>query len=134
MTLQEMVTEFHRMFDCAVDDRSSDVIGFRMDLIEEEFNELWDELREALVSAFNEDRVDTLNLKYIAKEMADLVYVVYGAAVALGIDLDKAVQIVHQSNMSKVWHDGKPRVRLDGKILKPPSYQPPGMDDVVKDL
>ena len=34
--------------------------------------------------------------------LADILYVVYGAGASFGIDLDKAFDIVHRSNMSKL--------------------------------
>lgn len=34
-------------------------------------------------------------------------------------------RIVMAANMSKLWPDGKPRYDADGKIKKPPTFQPP---------
>lgn len=56
----------------------------------------------------------------IAKELADLLYVVYGTAVSCGIDLEPIFREVHRSNMSKV---GGHR-RADGKWVKPLTYSP----------
>jgi predicted HAD superfamily Cof-like phosphohydrolase len=89
----------------------------RADLIREEGREAG----EALESG---------DLEHTAKELADLVYVAYGAAVTLGIDLDRAVAEVHRSNMSKLV-DGRPVMRADGKVLKGPNYQPPDMSACV---
>jgi predicted HAD superfamily Cof-like phosphohydrolase len=53
---------------------------------------------------------------------------VRGTAVALGIHLDRAVTLVHESNMTKVWPDGRVHYReSDGKVLKPDTYQGPDM-------
>ena len=66
---QSMVEEFHRKFDIliqaqpAIPDRGTTELRVR--LIQEEF----DELKEALAQE---------NLAAVAKEMADLLYVVYG--------------------------------------------------------
>jgi predicted HAD superfamily Cof-like phosphohydrolase len=65
------------------------------------------------------------------KELADLVYVCYQYAAAVGWDLDVAYNRVHFSNMSKLGPDGKPIYREDGKVLKGPSYQPPYLNDLV---
>ena len=65
------------------------------------------------------------------KELADLVYVCYQYAVNMGWDLDKAMQRVHESNMSKLDEYGKPIYREDGKVLKGPNYQPPNLEDLV---
>ena len=65
------------------------------------------------------------------KELADLVYVCYQYAVNMGWDLDKAMQRVHESNMSKLDDEGKPIYREDGKVLKGPNYKPPNLEDLV---
>lgn len=65
------------------------------------------------------------------KELADLVYVVYGYANVKGWDLDEAVRRVHKSNMSKLDEEGKPIRREDGKILKGPRYKKPDLGDLV---
>lgn len=67
----------------------------------------------------------TVDREALAKELADVVYVAYGTALAYGIDLDIALREVHESNMTKLDDDGKAIVRDDGKILKGPNYRPP---------
>jgi len=53
------------------------------------------------------------------KELADLVYVIYGYAIACGYDLDEAVRRVHKNNMGRcIQPDGTVKRRDDGKILK----------------
>ena len=108
---QRMVSEFHRMFGIAVrivpatpDEATR---SLRVKLIQEEFDELQDALAQQDLSA-------------IAKELADLLYVVYGTAVSCGIDIEPVFQEVHRSNLSKV---GGSR-REDGKWIKPPTYSP----------
>jgi predicted HAD superfamily Cof-like phosphohydrolase len=63
----------------------------------------------------------------IAKELSDLLYVIYDAGAAFGIDMDASFDRVHQSNMSKLGEDGNPIYREDGKVLKGPGYLPPDM-------
>jgi len=67
----------------------------------------------------------------LLKELADLVYVVYGTAVSLGLNLDEALERVHESNMSKLGEDGKPIYREDGKVLKGSNYKEPYLGDLV---
>ena len=67
------------------------------------------------------------------KELADLVYVCYQYAACTNWDLDEALSRVHQSNMSKLGDDGKPIYRGDGKVLKGPNYQPPTLEDLIKE-
>jgi predicted HAD superfamily Cof-like phosphohydrolase len=52
--------------------------------------------------------------------LCDLLYVTFGAAVAMGVDLDPFFSAVHDANLRKV---GGPR-RADGKALKPESWKP----------
>lgn len=117
---QAMVEMFHRTFDIVVnpvptvaDQRTREL---RVKLIQEEF----DELREALA---------TEDLSSIAKEMADLLYVVYGTAVSYGIDMDPIFQEVHRSNMSKVGG----YKREDGKWVKPPTYSPAHIEPILEE-
>jgi predicted HAD superfamily Cof-like phosphohydrolase len=58
----------------------------------------------------------------LAKELADVLYVVYGTADLLEIPLEAVFTEVHRSNMSKVVA-GEVIRREDGKILKPDSYR-----------
>jgi predicted HAD superfamily Cof-like phosphohydrolase len=115
---QRMVEEFHRVFDILVratpsipDDGTK---ALRLQLIQEEF----DELREAL------NRQD---LAAVAKELADLLYVVYGTAVSCGIDMEPVFREVHRSNMSKVGG----HKRADGKWVKPPGYSPAAITPIL---
>jgi predicted HAD superfamily Cof-like phosphohydrolase len=60
----------------------------------------------------------------LAKELADVLYVVYGTADLLDIPLEAVFAEVHRSNMSKIGLNGEVIRREDGKILKPDSYRP----------
>ena len=115
---QSMVEAFHRMFDIVVNPVPTVADGstrrLRVQLIQEEF----DELKEALVAE---------DLSSIAKEMADLLYVVYGTAVSYGIDMDPVFREVHRSNMSKVGG----YKREDGKWVKPVTYSPARIEPIL---
>ena len=86
----------------------------RMKLIREEFKELMDELLDA--------RNGDGSMFRIAKEAADLHYVIYGTEALLEIPANDTFAEVHRSNMSKLGTDGKPVRRSDGKVLKGPNY------------
>lgn len=108
---QSMVAAFHRMFGIvaaasptALDEATQQL---RVNLIQEEFDELHEALQQQDLAA-------------IAKELADLLYVVYGTAVSCGIDMEPVFREVHRSNMSKVGG----YKRADGKWMKPPDYSP----------
>lgn len=70
-------------------------------------------------------------LDEIAQELADLVHVVYGTALAYGIDLDAVLDEVHRANMSKLDADGRPVVR-DGKVVKSAYFHPPDVGTVLR--
>jgi len=115
---QAMVEEFHRTFDILVhlsptivDERTREL---RINLIQEEFEELKDALTHG-------------DLKSISKEIADLLYVVYGTAVSYGIDMDPVFREVHRSNMSKVGG----YKREDGKWVKPATYSPACIEPIL---
>ncbi len=96
-----------------------------------------DQLLELRVNLIREEAeefaqaVADRDLTAIADALADLVYVTYGAALTLGIDLDDAVAEVHRSNLTKLSADGTPELRHDGKVLKPDSYEPPELEPVL---
>ena len=103
--------------------------------------QLWDmqtrlvreEASEFLVAA-DECFADPENPKTreeVVKELSDLVFVCYQFAAAYGIDLDKAMTLVFESNLSKLDEHGKPIYREDGKVLKGPNYQPPNLADCL---
>lgn len=96
------------------------------DLREELLTEEYKEVKDALAYY-----VETGDPRWLAKELADLVYVCFGSAQKPGIDLDTAFRIVHRSNMTKIHPDGTYQVREDGKILKPDTYVPPDLAPAI---
>lgn len=116
------LAEFHDKFHPDMEDRlyeplSPALIDKRINLITEEFTEV----DEALLDLAN-DFGDSEKWFHLSKELADLLYVVYGTAEELGIPLMDMFEEVHRSNMTKVWEDGKIHYRMDGKVMKPPTY------------
>lgn len=89
----------------------------RMDLLLEEVKEYME----------SEDEEDLVNL---AKELADIIYIVCGTAASYGIPLNEVFEEVHRSNMEKLV-DGKPLRREDGKILKPEGWAAPDIKKVL---
>lgn len=118
MDPQAMVEEFHRKFDIAVSDRprlpDEPTRQLRVRLIQEEFAEL----QEAMAAE---------DLPGVAKELADLLYVVYGTAVSYGVDMDPVFREVHRSNLSKVGG----YKRADGKWVKPATYSPAQVEPLL---
>lgn len=126
---QNMVKEFHDTF--APDNRNHrllDQIARREHLIEEEFYEVRDALNYLERTYFGETSSDMLEAtEELAKELADLLYVVYGTADELGIPLQAVFETVHYSNMAKVWDDGTVHRNEYGKVIKPPTYKKPDL-------
>ena len=118
MTNFEKVKEFMTTFGQEVKNKAEfpneKIVELRKKLIDEEFNELKDAIKEN-------------NLIEVADALTDILVVTYGAGVAFGIDLDKCFKEVHRSNMSKLSKDGKPIYNEFGKVMKGPNYFKPNL-------
>lgn len=124
--MSDHVREFHETFDVPSED---DVVHKRLVFHEEEAEELTDALKRL---AWREpQRAPRPFLEAVAHELADCVYVAYGTADLLGLNLDVALAEVHRANMSKRGPDGKVMRRDDGKILKGPGYVEPDMSGTL---
>ena len=99
---------------------SSDKINkLRIDLIEEELEEL-------------KDAINKKDLKETVDALTDILYVTYGAGHAFGVNLDKCFEEVQNSNMSKLGGDGKPIFNENGKVMKGPNYFKPNLNQFLK--
>ena len=99
---------------------SSDKINkLRIDLIEEELQEL-------------KDAINKKDLKETVDALTDILYVTYGAGHAFGVNLDKCFEEVQNSNMSKLGEDGKPIYNENGKVMKGPNYFKPNLNQFLK--
>lgn len=66
------------------------------------------------------------------KELADLLYVIYGYANAKGWDVEEALRRVHANNMGRMYQpDGTIKRREDGKIEKNKEYPKVNLEDLV---
>ena len=99
---------------------SSDKINkLRIDLIEEELEEL-------------KDAINKKDLKETIDALTDILYVTYGAGHSFGVNLDKCFEEVQNSNMSKLDKDGKPIFNENGKVMKGPNYFKPNLSQFLK--
>lgn len=120
MNEQEMVKEFHKAFGLLISDQpnaletDAEVRQLRLRLIEEE-------LEEYKVALIEGDIVE------IAKELADLLYVIYGAGVSHGIDLHEVFKEVHRSNMTKKGGHKD----AGGKWIKPETYEAANLTGII---
>ncbi|MFI7615837.1 hypothetical protein ACIBP6_31900 [Nonomuraea terrae] len=125
------VAEFREVFDGESKSERPECAEHRRTLLVEEAREAAEALTDLAEVLRTGDDPRTA-YKAVAKELADVLYVTYGAADALGIDLPAVFVEVHRSNMSKLDADGRALRRADGKVLKGPGYQPPILDDLVE--
>jgi len=96
MSFSDKLREFHEKFEIDIRDtpymelfNDEKLLNLRMKLIKEE----WEELQEAVA---NKDRVEILDA------LIDLHYVLSGFCVSCGFDENRAFDLVHESNMSKL--------------------------------
>ena len=118
-----LVLAFHEAFGLTSSpvpslDVPAELAALRLRLIDEEVGELHDAVARG-------------DLVAIADALADITYVVYGAGLSYGIDVDAVVDEVHRANMSKLDEDGQAVRREDGKVLKSARYVPPDVARVL---
>lgn len=134
------VREFHKKFSPIRTEATAHpfitvpILNQRVELIREEAKEVDEALAEFLEKSHyrNPEQLKEC-AEHLAKELADLLYVVYGTADKLGIPLPEVFSVVHQSNMSKVWDDGEVHYNSVGKVMKPPTYSPPDLSFIHGD-
>lgn len=118
----ELVAEFMTAFEQDVYSnptlRDPQTRALRHELIREELEEL-------------DEAMGAKDIIEVADALTDLLYVVYGAGHAFGIDLDACFLEVHESNMSKLGEDGKPIKRFDGKVQKGPRFFTPDLESIL---
>jgi len=88
------------------------------DLLEEELEELGG-------AEYDDD------MKEIADAIGDAIYILFGRAVHMGLPINRILQEIHTSNMSKLGEDGKPIYREDGKVLKGPNFFEPRIQAIL---
>ncbi len=103
----ELVKEFHQKFNVPVLDKPSLIPLDRSDL---RYKLMKDEVEEYPLGVKNKD------LENIAKELADVLYAVYGSILEHGLQdrFEDIFKEVHNSNMSKDYHEYK--------MVKGPGY------------
>lgn len=125
------VNEFHRRLDAYIANKPTlppdDVIAVRKTLIDEEYQESQAALT-ALGGNIADEEEEIAAIAEVVQELADLLYVTYGAMWACGVEPDAVFAEVHRANMQKA---GGPR-RADGKILKPANWQSPDIVGLVR--
>jgi len=124
----ERVREFHRAVGLDAPDRPTLPTQALLDLRRTLILEETEEVMEAFAAL--EAGGDEAGLAKLAHELADLLYVTYGALLAFGVAPDAVFEEVHRANMRKT--EG-PR-RADGKQLKPEGWEPADVAGVLARL
>ena len=96
MSNYEKIVEFHKAFGLVHNDEHEQstldddaLVKLRLGLIEEEFGELKEAIKER-------------DFTEVRDAIADLLYVTYGTASSFGIQADKDFDVIHKSNMTKL--------------------------------
>ena len=117
--VQKGVQDFHVRYGCLTNFKptlpDTKVLLLRARLIVEE-------AAEFMAAASNDNMVE------MADALADLLYVTYGTAVVMGIDMEPVSDEVQRSNMTK---DGGGK-DSGGKIMKGPKFEPPDIKGVLE--
>lgn len=148
---QQMVREFMVALDQPTPEKPTELslkrMELRLSLILEEFDELfhacpfgediddptWLHLQRADGTSLRIpqfDRTPKLDRVEQIDALIDILYVTYGMATEMGVDLEPFFDEVHASNMRKV---GGP-IDERGKRLKPPGWTPPDIEGVYRRL
>ena len=132
LTNAQKIKEFHDAVGSPVPEKpvlpSLATLALRHRLIQEEYEEVteaWERLTAVLQTNNPTQPADLTNWVH---ELADLLYVTYGAILACGVDADAVFAELHRANLSKA---GGP-LRADGKLLKPPGWQPANVRGVIE--
>lgn len=124
----DLVADFNLAFapdhltDTVIDDATvgTELALRRVEFIQEEMNELLDALATTDAVEFTDAIIDML-------------YFLYGTALALGIPLEESFLEVHESNMAKRNPDGSvTRHPVTGKVQKPEGWQAPNIAAVLE--
>lgn len=123
--MQRKVKDFHEMFGVEAPARMTfpqpEVVMLRARLMQEELNEWAVSMQEG-------------DYKNAIKELADLLYVTFGTAVSMGVDIQPFFDEVHISNTTKLWPDGMVHKDAGGKVLKSPMYKKADISKIYNDV
>jgi len=86
---------------------------------------LAEEMGEYLEAEIQNDLVE------ISDALTDLHYIASGTEAVYGLPGEEIFNHVHDTNMAKVWEDGKVHYREDGKVLKPDNWTAPDIKKIL---
>ncbi|MFH1290658.1 MAG: pyrophosphatase [Nanoarchaeota archaeon] len=99
--------------------------NFKSILLEEvdEVDEIITKYKEAQENLDEQKQVELLT--GISDWLGDMVVYIASECARHGIDLNKTLEIIMQSNFSKLFEDGQPKYDERNKVLKGPNYWKP---------
>lgn len=74
------------------------------------------------------EKIELLEARSISEQVdafIDIMYFCFGGLVEMGVKPESIFNIVHKSNLAKVWPDGKIHKDENSKWIKPPSWVSP---------
>lgn len=111
------VKDFHDKYECYRGDTPSfpphDVMMGRIARVREEISELYEAIEE-------------LDLRKIAAESIDVVYVIMGLFLAIGVDPRPLWDAIHEANMRKTGNG-----KNGAKVMKPHDWTPAPIRDLL---
>lgn len=128
--IQQSVIDFHKKFGHPVRTTPQTITpeetGQAFSFIEEELDELWEAACLNICQCCERDDAKPTepNLIEIADALGDIVFTAYGMAIRHGIDLDRVLAAICESNMTK-------EANGMGKIKKGADYVPPKIAEAL---
>lgn len=123
MNIERDIREFREAFGLPVNDTPTlldrEDFELHLNLVREEYYEMLD-------AWFDGDLTEVFD------GIVDMMYVLGGLAVHMGLPVEEGWREVHASNCSKLDENGEPIYREDGKVLKGENYFPPRLDVLLE--
>ena len=110
----------------------AEMLSLRADLVGEEVDEFWHGMSKVMIALRDNDKHALAAGKVeMLDAICDSIYVLIGTANKCGFDLSEAFRRVQESNMAKLWPDGKVHYNSVGKVIKPDGWTPPRLEDLA---
>ena len=123
MNIERDIKEFREAFGLPINEKptllESKDMRLHMSLVREE-------LEETIEAYAQKDLTEVFD------GIVDMMYVLGGLAVHMGLPIEEGWREVHASNCSKLDENGEPVYREDGKVLKGENYFPPRLDVLLE--
>ncbi|MXR35585.1 pyrophosphohydrolase domain-containing protein [Craterilacuibacter sinensis] len=126
--------DFMQRFDFPIPD-TPEYLPQRLALWDTMLTEEWQEFSQALADYKAVDTGDSAALQRARAELAaegvDVLNVLAGLLLSQGLPLEAMFNAIHAANLAKST-DGKVLRRSDGKLLKPPGWQPADKEAIIR--